>query len=65
MSYYENKSRRISSYEPGMNISYDPSTSVVSVEFRGLSFQTEDLLKNGTAMITVAEDFCRVKGWSG
>jgi hypothetical protein len=52
-------------YEPGMDIRYDETTHVASIDFRGYCFETEDLLKDRVAMVKVAEDYCRGKGWSG
>jgi hypothetical protein len=48
-----------------MDISYDETTKFVSIDFRGYCFETKDLLEDKPAMIRVAEDYCRGKGWAG
>lgn len=52
-------------YEPGMQIQYDELSKVVLINFRGLCLETVDLLRDRQAMIVVAEDYCRSKGWAG
>jgi hypothetical protein len=59
------KGPSILTYEPGMQISYDRQSNVAEIAFRGLHFQTLDLLKDEGLMLTLAEDFCRSRGWRG
>ncbi|CUX66784.1 hypothetical protein AGR4C_pb10007 [Agrobacterium tumefaciens str. Kerr 14] len=55
----------LKTYESGMSITYDRDSCVAMIAFRGLLFQTEDLLKDQSSMQTLAEDFCRSRGWRG
>lgn len=51
-------------YEPGMKITYDPSSQRVVVIFRGRITVLPDLYETESAALKAGESHCRRLGWA-
>jgi hypothetical protein len=55
---------KMSAYEPGMEIAFDPETRKVTVAFRGRVRTFPTMLDNEADVRRAAEAYCRERGWN-
>lgn len=54
---------RLSAYEPGMDIAFDPKARKVTVAFRGRVTTFPTMIEDEAEARMAAEAFCRELGW--
>ncbi|MGE4061958.1 MAG: hypothetical protein AB7E79_01190 [Rhodospirillaceae bacterium] len=54
---------RPATYEPGMDIAFDPKARKVTVSFRGRVTAFPTMLENEADARMAAEAYCRERGW--
>jgi hypothetical protein len=55
---------KMSAYEPGMEIAFDPEARKVTVAFRGRVTTFPTMLENEADARMAAEAYCRELGWN-